>query len=236
MAMTTNAAQIVEQALSLLGVLALGETADADMIGDGLVFLNDMVDSMATDSLYIYAQEHLSKSCAPGTSQVTIGPSGDIVATRPYMIESGAYFRVSNLDYRMEQIDRIDYDIIVNKSVQATYPNVFYYEPTMPNGTMRFWPGLASSATLYVPVNIQLTQFADAMTQYTLPPGYKRMLVYSLAEEMAATYRPCPPDVAKIAMKARNNIRRLNARIPTMAVPSELNKPGRYNILSNTRS
>lgn len=236
MTITTTGTQIIEQALSVLGVIALGETADADMISDGMLFLNDMVDSWSLDSLYIYAQEHLSKACAPGTAQVTIGPSGDIVADRPYRIESGAYFRVSNLDYRMEHIDRIDYDIIVNKSVQATYPNVFWYEPTMPDGVMHIWPVLASAATLFVPVNIQLTQFASPTTQYTLPPGFKRALVYSLAEEMASTYRPCPPDVTRIAIKARTAIRRVNARIPTMAIPSELNRPGRYNIISNSRS
>lgn len=236
MAMTTNAAQVIEQALSLLGVIALGESADPEVIGDGLLFLNDMVDSWSTDSLFIYAQQELSKSCAPGTSQITLGPTGDIVTDRPYRIEPGAFFRVSNLDYRMEQIDRIDYDIIVNKSVQATYPNVFYYEPTEPNGVMKIWPCLASTATLYLPVNILLSQFVDAVTSYLLPPGYKRALVYSLAEEMAPTYRPCSPDIIKVAQAARRNIRRLNTRIPTLAVPSELNRPGRFNVLSNTRS
>ncbi|MGH7185093.1 MAG: hypothetical protein ACREIB_02290, partial [Pseudomonadota bacterium] len=62
---------------------------------------------------------------------------------------------------------------------------------------------------------------------FLLPTGYERMLVFSLAEEVAADYeREIPPTVARNATNARRAVKRVNSRVPTLQLPSGL--PGQW--------
>lgn len=232
---TITATKIIEEALSLLGVLALGERADGDVLVDALDFLNNMIESWSMDDMNIVTIQHQILSCPPGTAYITIGPGGMINVDRPTQVENGAFFRISTLDYHMQKINRLDYDAIVNKNVQATYPSVYYYDANLPLAKVFIWPLLAGTGELHLPIFTVLQQFADLTTAYTLPPGYKRAIMYSLAEEMGPTYRTVTDDIRRIASKSRMQIRRTNTRIPTLSLPNILDKAGRFNILSNTR-
>ena len=65
-------------------------------------------------------------------------------------------------------------------------------------------------------VRAALIEFADQTTDYTFPPGYRRMITFNLANELAPWYPVVQPDprIAKIAAESIGNIKRANTRIP----------------------
>lgn len=72
---------------------------------------------------------------------------------------------------------------------------------------------------LNLPVQKRLDAFAALTTEYTLPPGYERALVFTLAEEVAADYeREIPPTVARNAAAARRILKRANFKVPQLVV------------------
>jgi hypothetical protein len=150
---------------------------------------------------------------------LTIGPGGNIDTQRPERFEAGCYFSWGGLDFELIEITEAEYNRITLKSVGGLGPTWFDYTPSLPLGTLRFFPRIPSSAVLRMPVQVHLTAFADLTTLYTLPAGYERALVFTLAEEVAADYeREIPPTVARNAAAARRILKRANHKVPQLVV------------------
>lgn len=214
-----SANDLISNALGMLGVLALGDPLDGEVAADALDALNMMVESWSLDSLYIYTRQEQVYTVPAGSQSVTVGTGGNINITRPYRVEDGAFFRIGTLDYTMDKIDRVTYEGISVKNLQMPAPRYYYYDGNYPLGNLYFWQAPSANAELHLPVVTSLTQFADLVTDYQLPPGYKRLLSAGLALELAPNYRPATPDLLRVFQSASNNIRKVNAQIPRMTSP-----------------
>lgn len=215
----TTATDFIRGALSQLGVLALGEQPDGDVAVDCLQIINNLVDSWNTDNLYILTRQDHTLAVSPGTASVTIGPSMQINVSRPVALEPRAFFRFTNLDFDMEQIDLPTFNEITIKSLSTTYPSYYYYDANFPTGTIYFWPVPIQSCVLHLPLMQQLSEFADLTTDYNFPPGYRRFITLALAVELAPNYRPVTPDLMRNYATAKRNVRKLNERVPNLETP-----------------
>lgn len=212
----TTATQIIERAYSIIGYKDAGEAlsgADADYALD---VLNDMIDGWTTQRLFIVSVEEVVTSVSGQT--VTIGPSLTINVDRPVKMENGAFHRVNGIDYPLIWIEREQYNLISLKAVSSTIPEYGYYDAA---GKIYFYPYSTSALALHLQLQVQLNEFADLVTEYTLAPGYRKALSFSLAEELAPGLKELPQSVIRQAVLARQAIKRTNIRVPVM----DLNVP-----------
>lgn len=218
--MTTTAASIIRQALGHLGIAAPGQAVSAGDASACLTALNTMLDGWAVENLYAYATQTITGTLPANTQTRTIGPTGQLVATpRPVRLEDGCFFTAGGIDYPIDTINEAEFNSIGLKAVSSLGPRWVEYSPTLPNGVLSFHPRAAQAVTLSLVVQQQISAFASLTQQYTLPPGYKRALEFSLAEEVAASYeREVPPTVARNAAMARRNIKRANFVVPQLDV------------------
>src|SRR5690606_29570497 len=107
-----------------------------------------------------------------------------------------------------------------------------YYERAYPVASLFLYPVPTGAYELHLPVWLPLSGFADLQTNYLLPPGYRRALEYSLAEELAPGLAEVPGYVTKTAAQARRNIKRVNRETPVLDVPVDLQHGRRFNIFS----
>ncbi len=218
--MSTTAAAIGKEGLGLLGVVAPGEAlkaADGDLV---LTLLNRILDAWKLESLYAYATETIEHTTVGEAATLTIGPTGDIdVTERPVRLEDGCFYRVAGIDYRLNQVNEAEFNRIPFKAVSTLAPTDFEYNPTFPLGRLQFYPRIPTGAAMNLIVQKRLDEFASLTTVYTLPPGYKRALVYTLGEEAGAYYeREIPPTVARNAAAARRILKRSNFTVPQLQV------------------
>jgi hypothetical protein len=82
---------------------------------------------------------------------------------------------------------------------------------------------------VYLPCQVQLSAFADLVTDYSIAQGYQRALELSLAEELAMGLRDLPAVVVRNAANARRVIRRSNVEVPLLNV---MPQNTRFNIYS----
>lgn len=212
----TTATQIIERAYSIIGYKDPGEAlsgADADYALD---VLNDMIDGWTTQRLFIVSVEEVVTSVSGQT--VTIGPGLTIDVDRPVKMENGAFHRVGGIDYPLTWIEREKYNAISLKSVSSTIPEYGYYDAA---GKIYLWPYSTTALALHLQLQVQLVEFADLATEYTLAPGYRKALSFSLAEELAPGLKELPQSVIRAAVLARQAIKRTNIRVPVM----DLNVP-----------
>lgn len=220
----TTATQIIERAYGLIGFKDPGEALSGADASYALTVLNDLIDGWNTQRLYIVTIVDVATTVTG--SPVTIGPSMTINVARPIKMEQGAYTRSGGVDYPLTWIERDQYAALSLKAVTSAIPEYGYYDAALPTGSIYLWPYSSTPISLHTPMQVQLTAFADLSTNYTLAPGYKRALQYSLAEELSPGLRELPVTVVKAAALARQAIKRTNTRVPVMSlgvsVPSNI--------------
>ena len=91
--MATTAAEQINGALRLIGMLAEAETPSAATAQDSLNALNQMIDSWNTERLSVFNTQDQMYSWTPGLKTQTLGPTGDFVGNRPVLLDDSTYFR-----------------------------------------------------------------------------------------------------------------------------------------------
>jgi len=220
-----SAGDLINGALRLLGVLAEGETPSAETSADALNAMNQMIDSWNTERLSIFSTQDQVFNWAPSTISRTLGPTGDFVGNRFILLDDATYFRdpSTNVSFGIHIINQQQYDGIAVKTVTSTYPQVLWINMTYPNVEMYIYPVPTRTLEWHFISVEELTQPATLATDIALPPGYLRAFRYNLACEMAPEFGVEPsPQVRRIAMVSKRNIKRINNPDDIMSLPYSL--------------
>jgi hypothetical protein len=215
----TTANQIIGQALGLLGVRSAADPVTGAEAAICLERLNTMLDAWKVQPLFSYATTKITGTLPSGVSSRTVGPTGaDMTATRPVRLEAGCtYTDSSGIERVIERITQAAYEGIQDKEFASDGPEAVFYNPTLPNGVLYFWPRASASVSLSLVVQVQAAAFADLTTDYGLAPGYARAFAYSLAEEVAPDFeREVPASVSRTAFNARRLVQRGNHDVPQL--------------------
>jgi hypothetical protein len=220
--MTTTANDQIYSALRVLGILAEGETPSAATSQDALQALNQMIDSWNTERLSVFSTQDQVFSWTPGAITKTLGPTGDFVGTRPILVEDSTYFRdpSNGISYGIKLINQQQYNGIAVKTVTSTYPQVMWVNMEFPNITMTVYPVPTKVLEFHIVSVTELMDVPSLSTDIYMPPGYLRCFKYNLACEIANEFgvEP-PPNVARIAMTSKRNLKRINNPDDIMALP-----------------
>lgn len=237
----TTPLDIVTQALKKAGILGVGQTALAEDLNDAYSDLQDMLGQWQRKRWLIW---HLVDYSVTGTGALyyTVGPGGQFdISPRPDRIES-AFFRQlvqsqpNQIDYPLEIIEaREDYNMIALKQLQ-TFPQYLFYDSGFPMGKAYPWPLIQSDLySLHLTVKETLAQFTSQVQDIVMPLEYMAALKFNLAIRLRQSYQlPVDAVLVGLAKDSLNVIRNANLQIPRLRIPTDLVKPGIYNIYSDT--
>ena len=232
----TTAGEQINGALRLLGVLAEGETPSAETSQDALSAMNQMIDSWNTERLSVYATQDQVLTWPTNQRVRTLGPTGDLVGNRPVLVDDSTFFRdpLTNVSYGIKLINQQQYNGIAVKTVTSTYPQVMFVNMTYPDIELYVYPVPFRELEFHFISVEEITQPANLATTLAFPPGYLRAFRYNLACEMAPEFGVEPsPQVLRIAMSSKRNIKRINNPDDIMAIPYSITGTRqRYNIFA----
>ena len=232
-----TAGDIINGSLRLLGVLAEGEVPSAETSQDALNAMNQMIDSWNTERLSVFSTQDQVFIWPAGQLNRTLGPSGDFVGNRPILLDDATYFRdpSTNVSYGIKFINQQQYDGIAVKTVTSTYPQVIFVNNTFPDIDMFVYPKPIRDLEWHFISVEELTQPANLATTLHFPPGYLRAFRYNLACEMAPEFGVEPtPQVMRIAMASKRDLKRINNPDDIMSMPySLIATRQRYNIFAS---
>lgn len=219
--MATTAGDQINRALRLLGVLAEGETPSAATSQDALLAMNQMIDSWNTERLSVYATQDQVFSWPAGEIRRTLGPTGDFVGNRPVLLDDATYYRApSGVSYGIKFINQDQYNGIAVKTATSTFPQVIFINETFPDVEMFIYPKPTQVLEWHFISVQELSQPAVLATQLHFPPGYMRAFTYNLAMEIAPEFGVEPsPQVQRIAMTSKRNLKRINNPNDIMSLP-----------------
>jgi hypothetical protein len=232
----TTAGELINGALRLIGMLAESEVPSAATSDDALAAMNQMIDSWNTERLSTFSTQDQVFSWAPGLISRTLGPTGDFAGNRPVQLDDSTYFKdpASGISYGIKIINQQQYDGIAVKTVTSTYPQVMWINMDYPNIDMYVYPVPTKVLEWHFISVTELDRPATLFTELSFPPGYLRAFRYNLACEIAAEFGVEPsPQVSRIAMTSKRNLKRINNPDDIMSLPySIVGTRQRFNIFA----
>ena len=235
--MSTSAGELIKGSLRLIGMLAEGEEPSAAVMQDSIAAMNAMIQSWDTERLSVFSTQTQVFMWPAGQAKRTLGPTGDFVGDRPILVDDSTYFKdpQTNLSFGIKMINQQQYNGIALKIVTSTYPQVMWVNMTYPDIEMTVYPVPIKTLEWYIVSVEKLTEVANVATPIEFPPGYIRAFRYNLAMELAPEFGVEPsPQVMRIAMSSKRNLKRINNPDDLMAIPYPIVATRqRYNIYSN---
>ena len=221
---TYTAGDQINRALRLIGMLAEGELPSTETATDCLTALNQMIDSWNTERLSTFVTQDQVFTWPSGFISRTLGPSGDFVGLRPVLVDDATYFKAPNgVSYGIKMINQQQYNGIAVKTVTSTYPQVLWVNMGFPDITLTIYPRPTQDLEWHIVSVEELNEPATLNTTMYYPPGYLRAFTYNLAMEIAPEFGVEPsPQVQRIAMTSKRDLKRINNPDDVMALPYAL--------------
>jgi hypothetical protein len=233
--------QVATQAYIKNGMLAPGEALDANLAAYALSEANDILDSWNVQLLFISSYDIALYTLTARTLPnyfYTIGPAGGTLDTDFHALQPTRIIRANLMLTQSNPNSRVPLQILdirqwSDETVPAlgtTVPTSLYYDyANVPNGVdtdgnslqysrMYVWPYPTSTLNqmeLFTPK--QLARFTDVQNTFSMPVGYRRALVLTLAESTAEGVREISATLRADGARARAAIRGLNSQSPKMS-------------------
>ena len=231
---------VITASLQDLGLISASETPTADDSQLSLDRVNDWIDGLATQGLTVYRTSRTTWTIVSGTTSYTVGPTGAVTCTRPIAPDDILDIGYEDTSLSPTQEFLLPDPLTVNayaaltpKSLTATYPQYFYYDPTFADtaslGTLTPWP-VPTSSTLrgVIYTRTPVTEFSALTDTILLPPGYRRFYRAALALELAPSFSVLPsPALQQIAHQAEVNVKRSNMRLSDLSLGEVVGIGGR---------
>jgi hypothetical protein len=220
--MTSTALTIIKAALRNLGVIATGETPQANMADECLYSLNQMLQRWNNEKMMIY---HLSTSLytiTPGKASYTLGPTGsgsdwDAGTVRPLLLQKwGAFVRQTisptlNQDYKLNYIPADRWNNIFLKGQTTNFPSTYNMEFSYPLMVIKLWP----VPTIALEFGISSYDQFDTFTltdNFALPSGYEDCIIWNLSIDLAPQFGVDPSaTIVRRATQTKANIQSTNS-------------------------
>ena len=220
--MSITVYDLICSSLRLAGILASGETPNAEEAQDCLTALNQMLDAWTAERTLIYEVKFSNFNLTAGKPSYTIGidPAGstsDFNVQRPVIIQSAAIIPGLGLEWPLDIVNSVRWASIPEKGATGVLPRSLYCDWAMPIATFYFHPVPSTASQLKMFAISPLPQFANLTDTLSLPAGYERAVRYNLAMNLSAEF---PVNsladlqlVAAIAQESKAAVKVLNAEL-----------------------
>lgn len=188
-----NATEVIVDAFERCNRLSPGESLGGDDIQRGLARLNMLVDEWAADGRFLFKDVLTS---AVQTGPITLG-AGSWTAIAPGAVITGATIAGVPLD----ALTAAQYAALASPATTGS-PTQFFHDGL---STVYLYP-VATGQTITLRTGQSVAEFADATTQYTVPPGYKSALGAALAVRVAPYVGGVTPALLKAETAAMARI------------------------------
>ena len=205
-----NVTNLINHALSEIGVLAAGETASTEDQSFCLSRLNILLGTLSAKKIFLFFTTKESFTLTVGKAGHTFGSAGDFNSARPVSIEQAFIRDSAGVDHEVRIRPLDEYDLISNKS-QSGRPSKLYYNPTHSLGTVYFDVLPDSAYTIYISSKKPLTAYSTITDDLGVPGEVEVALLYLLAQNIAPSFgKSLSPESAVNARAAISAVIGLN--------------------------
>lgn len=189
--------EIIQQAMSELGVLSSGEQPTAEETADGVRVLNWMLKSWPSRGLNLWRETQGSVAFPAATASVALDPFClDVAEAR--------YVQSSTFERPLQRWENGQYRQLPNKA-QLGYPTAFFVDKQAGSITMHLWPVPSIDSTVLFTYSRVPQDVTDAAETVDVPQEWTELVYVALAARLVQTFgvnRTDPATAQIIAQRA----------------------------------
>ncbi|MGD0012912.1 MAG: hypothetical protein ABSD56_00590 [Bryobacteraceae bacterium] len=213
------ASDLINEALTLLGVQRPGYTPSTADSAYALAILNTLLENWNVQGLHVFTLTEFTSALTPAKQSYKMGKLAEFNSPRPVRIESASILRAS-LRTALTVVDAATWGKILSPSMTDILPTLLYNDNSYDASgwtSLSFWPiPTDANSTVYLLVWAQLIDTLALGDTLSFPPGYAKALIFNLAVDLAPAFnRPLDPTVAQIAAGAKQELRAINLAVAT---------------------
>ena len=236
--LTRTALQLLTDTLKLLGAIAGDEVPTAQEQSDGLLRLNELIDSWGTAAQTLLVAHREVVPLVSGQQTYTLAPGGDVDVPPPLALDAVSFVIAGSspaTEVFLELGTSQAYVALAQKTLAGSPPQTVNYARTHSAGELWVWPVPTVAGSLVLYWQEALAQFPDLTTPVSLAAGYAKALRTNLAVELAPEYgRQVDPLIDRAARESLADVKRANVALVEVGIdPALTGGGGGYNILTD---
>jgi hypothetical protein len=190
-----TAREVIQYALRKTNLLALGETADSDMVDAALVELNVLCKEwMKYPQIWRLKEGYVA--LVSDTASYSLTP-------RPYKVFSVRYRNASSMDLPMREMTKDEYYDLPDKTSNGI-PTQWYFDPQRDTSSVYTWPVLETATTETLRVSYQRRyEDVDALTnEVDISQEHLSTVGHNLAARLADNFGRSGPHIDRVIQRA----------------------------------
>jgi hypothetical protein len=181
--------QLIEAAISKLGVLASGQTPDAADYDKGALFLNTLVAQLRTMQVPLWARNSYSFSLTANVATYNIGVGQTLNTPYPLkMLQAYSLQTTGTTKVPIDIVSDFVYNILPLSST-GSYPVQLTYQPKVNLGVIKVWPtpdtATAANTTITIVYQRPFEYFSNSTDTMDIPEEWYNAIIYKLAVLLA---------------------------------------------------
>lgn len=222
---------LIDRALTRIGVLDSDAEATGSEIQDSLQVCNEMLEQWSIEGLMIPAGTYETFTAVAALGNMfTMGSGGDLDTVRPISIVDINGISAAGTDYDIQKATSTIW-LNINVRNETARPRWWYAEMANPLVQIRFDTVPLPTESLRILSYKPLGDMPALTSENTFPPGYDRAIRLNLEIELSGEFNmPVNPDTVVLADKAKKTIKRMNKQARTLKMDSSMVRPIRYDI------
>lgn len=191
--------QLIAGALRIVGAIAQGETATADMVSNASEALNMLAKSWQADGMPLWVMREYSLTLVDGTNTYTVSPK------LLKVVQAFNHNSSTNVDIPMRIITREEYNRLGNKTSEGNPIQVFC-NPNLTSTEVKVFPTPGSTEATYNTIKLiyqkQFDDFDSASDNPEFPNEFFDALKFGLANRLSYEYGMDVNDRKQLAEQA----------------------------------
>lgn len=241
---------LLTDTLVTAGIVGVDESIEPAVINKALTLANRMIAQWQHERYMVYQLVDTGFT-STGANTYTVGAGQNFnINPRPDRLEFAFLRQLSGsgtpppnggsqpFDWPLQIINAYEDYASIRLKTLGTFSAAVFYDPGWPIGILHPWPVPQSGIyELHILCKQTLQRFPNLQAAVMFPPEYEAAIEWCLARRLRVGFQlPADPDLNALAAQAKNIIRKANAQVPTLRMPSELTRSGdsAYNYRSDT--
>lgn len=184
--------EFISAALRKIGVLAKGQTADAEDLLNGQEALNGIMALFQTKGMQLWARDEYTITLVAGQADYIIGVGQAVATPFPLKLHQATLKDTaggSNLNMNIYSIYQYQE---LSPTTSSGQPVSVFYQPLINYGKLTVWPtpdtNAAAQKTILLTYQSPLEDFTAAGQTFDFPKEWHKPVIYQLAADLAPEY------------------------------------------------